>query len=1419
MTPARSYEHRPLNLDAVAFGPEAVQFYGSASSYVNGLPTGWSESSDTAGTFVDMFKWARVVYREGACALPGVNIKYSTFIPAMWKAVRLGFVQAQHAEFVHLGLRWGFEVGLHPDRLPGHRFFKNYESSTSEAARARVTEATEARVAVGKTLHLGAVVSDTLTTLKRVFPAAYIFPMGATAKPLEPTKLRPTDDHTRTGLNAACDMTGPPSLSYSLDAYAEMGRRFLPGFAAHVTDVEAAFPMLPFAPWVWPFMFHRFYPGEGDPRSLHLYCHVTGDFGTRGMPGAFKIFLVDVVMNMARAAQTLTLPMTIYVDDLCGTGPLARAVTRRVVKFQGWAEDVVGVTFKVIKDKVASQVQLFVGLWWNSFEGTRTLEERKLVQYMDMLLAFSLRKTLSLRERQTVAGRMQRAVLTMPPGASCLLANIFLLMVGLSVAWQKRRTTRRERQDYKFFYDVLRANYGRGYYTTDRFHEGPTVFSDASRSKKYSGGGWCSSWGPFDYWTYGTAAAKKPIDFLEGDTMICSVETQGPTWAQKLVQYKMDNQSFQRSAVKGWSRAERLNLLLKRLFILQIVGNFLLCFSWVSSEDNEMADHLSREGGLPRFFEAVARRAFVVEPAQLQALPGAGRVRNLDTSVPFNSADVARLSSQARAPPDMLWLSRVLPAIVCLQAATRGWLARRAQERARVFARVTPGSSPEVFGSFFGRWAPAKRCAYGRLEWAYFFPVDEGERLFAKVLALSLGLPYFLACAVTGMLLALGSADRLLLHDDVQLQLSTSECVELKQEHSARAIQIWWRWLWARWSRDEPPLPEGAVGWCACTFCSLPIYPGDGAFCDICWPVECGCGCMCRCLCEPVDQTKPRQRLGDALEQLQVEVALAATAPRTRTKRGHHGSRANRRALMLVTMMGVAGAAPRDGYSAQVSTVQYPRASLYEGLPVDFFDTVDELMHNRLTPSSMLKVDIAFERYWKPVAAANGWDEIIATDDPERGGKLATFVLHMLENTALVADSIGTYVWALRWKMKLAHQADPVLGVMHWQDFMRSVRVKSHVPHEPRRAVPLRLILSIIASINVSVHWEVQFAFLLVVMLFTFSRSECPCPKAFTGPNGWDPNKHWMVRDIVIRCVSGVYVLAVRFKSIKQDRRIERPEARGDHRLDVPQGEAARGGSDWSFVGDLPGHALSPFKWYRLLMSFYPGPRAETSPFFLSVDHTRPLTYAGAMSDFKKLLHRVSPDDTDYGLHGLRVEGWNLGAAVDPDLAEAHGGWKPGNASRYSRFQLSSVFNLSRGMVAYPDGGGDGVTAETAIDADARDPPRDLAVDAIFNVDELGNMRWDEPGAEDADDDGVAAWLPGMNVARPNGRPAQGPAAGAGGSNDPLPVQAQPGGPLAVVPQVAEGPHAYVGAALRFMANSPPSRAITRLQATLRQQP
>ena len=1261
-----------LSEQAVAFGPDAVPFYGGASSYVDGLPKGWSESSDVSGKFAEMFKWARVVCKSNACALPGVTIKYDAFVSNMWRAVRMGFVTAKHAEFVHNGLRWGFEVGLHPDRLHGYRFFKNYESATG-AFRSRVTEATESRVEAGRTLHLGEATADTLRLIKEVFPSAFIFPMGAVAKPLEPDKGRPTDDHTRTGLNAATDMMG---LSHTLDSYAEMARRFLPGYSAHVSDVEAAFPMLPFAPWVWPFMLHRFYRGEGP--ELSLFCHLNGDFGTRGMPGAFKIFFVDVVLNMARAAETLTIPMTVYVDDLAATGATAKGTTSRMAKFQDWAENVCGVQFKRIKDKSASQVQLFLGLWWDSFTGTRTLEERKLIQYMDMLLEFSVRTTLTLLERQQAAGRLRRAIMSMPPGASCLLANIFALMIGLSVPWQKRRTTRAERLDYRFFYDILTLNLGRGYFTTDRFKEGPSVYSDASRSKRYAGGGWCSSAGPYDWWRYGTAAAKKPIDFLEGDTVVHCIESQGPSWRQQWIPFGIDNQSFEKSAQKSWSRAERLNLLLKRLFVLQIKFDCLIRFFWLKSEDNSMADPLSRENGLEAFLAEVQRQAFVVPPAVPQGMPDAGRVRNLDMSAPFNAADMEVLQGQSRQRVDMAALSRMLPAVVFIQSMLRGWLVRRD----------------------LGRFAPPRGTAFGILARAYL-PVRIPEKA-----------PVDSVCEV------------------------------------------------GRWAAPAISVPS--------------VY----------------------------------------------------SRPKKATRRGtRNGSRLS--VALVAALVGGAVAMPaRDGYSAQQASVPYTRAMLYDGLPAHNIGLLDDLMGNALSASSMAKVDIVFEKYWKPIAAAYGWPEIIKTDDHERGGKLVTFVLKLLEDKRLVADSIQSYVWGLRWKMKLAHQADPVYGLMNWHHFMTSVRVRAHVPHEPRRALPLRLIIAMLATIDLDVFWEVQFAVFMIILLGTFSRSECPCPKTFTGKEKWDPTKHWMVQDILIKLVAGTYVLAVRFKKIKQDRRIERAEARGDHRLEVQRGEAAKGGSDWSYVGDAPGHALSPFLWYQRLMRFYSGPRPAENPFFMAKDRVRPYTYSAGLKDLQVMLERVSPDDTDFALHGIRVEGWNRAAADNAALAEAHGGWKPGNASRYSRFQLADVFTIFPKMVS--------PTEPTDVPMVACWPADDTPSDDGLAEGVEDEVEDDEDDEEDGDTGAGAMPPPGVPPTGPGGATVTvytddlaitgTPAAVTTQLADvragvaALPLLGQP-----VVAPVESEADGYVGAAIRMaILNtrastflSPTSRALARLRRTL----
>ena len=40
------------------------------------------------------------------------------------------------------------------------------------------------------------------------------------------------------------------------------------------------------------------------------------------------------------------------------------------------------------------------------------------------------------------------------------------------------------------------------------------MWTDASKQARYTGGGWVSACGAYDYFKYGSRAARHPIDFL-----------------------------------------------------------------------------------------------------------------------------------------------------------------------------------------------------------------------------------------------------------------------------------------------------------------------------------------------------------------------------------------------------------------------------------------------------------------------------------------------------------------------------------------------------------------------------------------------------------------------------------------------------------------------------------------------------------------------------------------------------------------------------------------------------------------------------------------------------------------------------------------------------------------------------------------
>eukprot|EP00965_Chrysotila_dentata_P094957 3140283-Pleurochrysis_carterae.AAC.1 len=114
------------------------------------------------------------------------------------------------------------------------------------------------------------------------------------------------------------------------------------------------------------------------------------------------------------------------------------------------------------------------------------------------------------------------------------------------------------RRDLATDVDLLQRNLGRGFYRFDDFRRTPAVDTDASKSPKYIGGGYFSRSGHSRYRFYGSSARRQPIDWLEGDTVLVALADLGHMWRGCGVSFNVDDSAFQLSAVKSWTRAERL---------------------------------------------------------------------------------------------------------------------------------------------------------------------------------------------------------------------------------------------------------------------------------------------------------------------------------------------------------------------------------------------------------------------------------------------------------------------------------------------------------------------------------------------------------------------------------------------------------------------------------------------------------------------------------------------------------------------------------------------------------------------------------------------------------------------------------------------------------------------------------------------
>ena len=426
---------------------------------------------------------------------------------------------------------------------------------------------------------------------------------------------------------------------------------------------------------------------------------------------------------------------------------------------------------------------------------------------------------------------------------------------------------------------------------------------------------------------------------------------------------------------------------------------------------------------------------------------------------------------------------------------------------------------------------------------------------------------------------------------------------------------------------------------------------------------------------------------------LEPRPALLRPAPRQVRARRGFGARPLL-AVALFAMCAVGESTSREHHDDVPLAVGVVRSTLFDGLPPEFATPLDQVLDNRLAPSSMRKVRRA-AKVWCVFAAEHGWPGLLRSDDPQRGAKLAAFVLMLVMTTKLAYSSISKYMWGLATWCVLQRQADPRIGVEGFKSFMNSVKVLTFVPAQPHEAIPIEILERILLNLDKKIFADAQLGFLLDYLLFSFNRAETPLSKAKTGPTAYEPETGFNADDFRVErnaTTKWKFLAKARQRRTKTDARMERPEARG--------------AGDWAHIGDVP-EEFAIFRiadWYRHLMVFHPRRRGSEEPFFvdprLFPDGTAGesglgaesvWTYGQALDMFHNAQLAVGvPAEELYSFHGIRVTGYNLSKSGNGEsITVAHGNWKSSAHNRYERFKPSRVADIPAGMMRARDYSGE----------------------------------------------------------------------------------------------------------------------------------